>query len=57
MVIPKVRLLVEGLPWNTEWYERAKNILSSKFGKPSELANGHIQNILSLPVIAGKNPV
>ena len=31
--------------------------MSSRFGKPSELANAHIQNILSLPVIAGKNPV
>ena len=41
----------------TERYERAKNILSSKFGKPSELANAHIENILSLPVIAGTNPV
>ena len=57
MVIPKVWLLIDGLPWNTEGYERAKNILSSKFGKPSELANAHIQNILSLPVIAGTNPV
>ena len=34
-----------------------KNILSSKFGKPSEFANAHIQNILSLPVTAGTNPV
>ena len=57
MVIPKVRLLIDGLTWNTEGYERAKKILSSKFGKPSELANAHIQNILSLPVIAGTNPV
>ena len=57
MVILKVRLLIEGLPWNTEGYERAKNILSSKFGKPSELANAHIQNILSPPVIVGTNPV
>ena len=45
MVIRKVRLLIEGLPWNVEGYERVKNILSSKFGKPSELANAHIQNI------------
>ena len=57
MVIPKVRLLIDGLPWSTEGYERAKNILSSKFGKPSEFANAHIQNILSLPVTAGTNPV
>ena len=45
LVIPKVRLLIDGLPWNTEGYERAKNILPSKSGKPSELANAHIQNI------------
>ena len=57
MVILKVRLLFNGLPWNTEGYEQAKNILSSRFGKPSELANAHIQNILSLLVIAGANPV
>ena len=55
MVIPKVRRLIEGLPWSTEGYERAKNMLSSKFGKTSELANSHIQNILSLPVITGTN--
>ena len=46
MVIPKVQLLTDGLPWNTEGYEQAKNISSSNFGKPSELANAHIQNFL-----------
>ena len=56
MVIPKVRRLIDGLPRNTEGYERT-NIFSSKFGKARELANAHIQNILSLPVIAGTNPV
>ena len=57
MVIPKVWLLTEGLPWNTEGYERAKIILSSKFVKLNELEIAHIQIILSLPVIAGTNPV
>ena len=57
MVIPKVRRLIEGLPWSTERYERAKNALSSKFRKTSEPANSHIQNILSLPVITGTNKV
>ena len=57
MVIPKVRRLIEGLPWSTERYERAKNTLSSKFRKTSEPANSHIQNILSLPVITGTNKV
>ena len=45
MIIPKVRLLIDGLPRNTEVHERAKIILSLKFGKPSELANAHVQNI------------
>ena len=48
MVIPKVQLLIDGLPWNTEGYERVKNILPSKFGKLSELTNAHFQYILSL---------
>ena len=45
MIIPKVRLLIDGLPRNTEVHEQAKIILSSKFGKPSELTNAHVQNI------------
>ena len=45
MIIPKVRLLIDGLPRNTEVHEQAKIILSSKFGKPSELTNTHVQNI------------
>ena len=45
MIIPKVRLLIAGLPRNTEVHERAKIILLSKFGKPSKLANVHVQNI------------
>ena len=57
MVIARVRLLIEGLPWNTERYKQPKKILPSKFRKPSEIANAHIQNILSLPVIAGINPI
>ena len=45
------------LPWDTEGYEQAKNILSAKAGKPIELANAHIQNILLLTVIVRANPV
>ena len=57
MMTPKVRLLIDGLPCNTEGYERTSNILSSKFGKACDVANAHIQNILSLSVIVGTNPV
>ena len=53
---PKVRATVESLPFTTEGYERAKNILKTKYGKESEIVNGHVTNIMSLPVIYGSNP-
>ena len=55
MVIPKVQL--NGLLWNNKGYEQASKILLSKFGKTSELVNGHIQNVLPLPLIAGASAV
>ena len=57
LVIPKVRALVDGLPFNTEGYERAKAILKTKFGKPSEVTNSHIQCIMSLPIITQNNVI
>ena len=56
-MIPKVRALVDGLPFNTEGYERAKAILKAKFGKPSEVTNAHIQCIMSLPIITQNNVI
>ena len=38
MVIPKVRLLIHSLPFTSEGYTRAKNVLLTKYGKPSEVA-------------------
>ena len=57
MIIPKARLLMNVLSWDTEGYEQAKNILSTKVWKPIELANAHIQIILLLTVIGRANPV
>ena len=37
---PQVRSSIDGLPFTTEGYERAKNILKTKFGKESEIING-----------------
>lgn len=53
---PKVRAEVEGLPFTTEGYQRAKNILQSEYGKTSEIINSHVQNIMGLPVIVDSNP-
>ena len=49
--IPKVRALINVLPFNTEGYERAKTILKAKFGKPNVVTNAHIQCLMSLPNI------
>ena len=57
MLVPKVQLLLKGLSYNSESYERAKVILKSTCGKPSELANANIQSILNLLVISGFSPV
>eukprot|EP00795_Rhopilema_esculentum_P000506 gene506-10185_t len=53
---PKVRINIENLIHNGEGYERAKQILKSKYGRPSEVINAHVQCIIELPVIRGSNP-
>ena len=53
---PKVRACVDGLPFTMEGYERAKNILKSKYGKDSEVINAYVQNIIGLPTIPGNQP-
>lgn len=55
-VEPKVRINIEKLIHDGEGYERAKQILKSKYGRPSEVINAHVQSIISLPVIKGANP-
>ena len=56
MIEPTVRTLVNGLPFNTEGYERAKNILETTFGQISEIVNAHVLNIMELPRISGSPP-
>ena len=54
LLIPKVRLLLDELPFASEGYSRAKSISLGKFGKSTEIAAAHIQCITSLPVIQNK---
>ena len=53
---PKVKTAIDGLPFTTEGYQRAKNILKSKYGQMSEIVNASVQNITALPVITGSHP-
>ena len=52
---PKAKVLINGLPFNTEGYERANVILASAYGKPTEVANAHVQQIVGLPSITNYN--
>ena len=56
LLLPKVRANIEGLPFTTEGYERAKQILKSTYGKSSEIINAYVQNVTALPVIKGGSP-
>ena len=51
MLKPKVRTLTDELPYTAEEYEKAKNILKSKYQKDSEVANACFQGLISLPTI------
>ena len=53
---PRVRNCIDGLPFTTEGYVRAKSILKFKYGKSSEVINAYVQNIIRLPVITSSHP-
>ena len=46
-LLPHVRKLVDSLPFTSAGYSRAKAILQAKFGKPTVVANAHINCIIS----------
>ena len=56
LLVSKVRMSIDGLPFTSEGYERAKNILKTKYGKPSEVSNAHVQQIISLQTVRGSQP-
>ena len=47
---------IDGLPFTSESYQRAKNILTSNYGKISEIVKTYIDNLNALPVITGSQP-
>ena len=55
-LLPHVRKLVDSLPFTSEGYSHAKAILQAKFGKPTVVANSHINCIILLPVVSGSHP-
>ena len=51
----KVRRTIEALPFTPECYNRAKNILTEKYGKESEIVKAYTREILELPSITNSN--
>ena len=47
--------MLTGMPFNKEGHTQGKNILSSRYGKVSEVVNAHIQATMSLPIVYGSN--
>ena len=43
---PKARVEINGLPLNTEGYEKAKIVIKEEYGKTSEVVNAYVNNIL-----------
>ena len=56
LVEPKVRTDIDGLPFSAEGYEQAKSILTSEYGKESEIVHAYVNNIMGLPTISGSSP-
>ena len=57
LLIPKVRISIDGLPFSPEGYARTKNIFMTKYGKDSEIGHAYIQQIMNLPTtITGNCP-
>ena len=52
----QARKLIDGLPFTSEGYSRAKAVLLAKFGKPEVVAKAHVKCIKSLPVVSGTHP-
>ena len=57
LLSPKVRYLVDGLPFSADGYNRAKTILKQKFGQESEIISAHVSKIMSLKEVPSNNPV
>ena len=51
-----VKRYVKALPFTAEGYNRAKAILSDRYGKESEIVNSYVKQILELLHVSSVNP-
>ena len=53
---PKIKHIIDSLPFTAEGYNRAKSILKDRYGKESEIIKSYVKDIMDLPYIHGTNP-
>ena len=51
----KIRGSIDGLPFTSEGYEKAKSYLQQRYGKSSEVVGAYVRNILELPTISERD--
>ena len=56
LLVTKVRSDIDGLPFNSEGYEKAKTILKSEYGKTAEILHAYINNVMGLPTRTSTSP-
>ena len=52
---PKIRCSIDGLPFTSESYEKAKSYLQQRHGKSSEVVGAYVRNILELLTISERD--
>ena len=55
-VVPKVRKIIDGLPFTPEGYEKGKSILKERYGNDGEVEKAYVKDILELPKVSESQP-
>lgn len=48
--------IIDGLPFTPDGYNKAKDILTERYGNPNEIVSAYVEDIINLPHIQGANP-
>ena len=52
---PRIRSVIDGLPFNEEGYSRAMKYLRDKYGNPDEIAGAYVINLLEMPAVTERD--
>ena len=52
---PRIRSVIDGLPFNEEGYSRAMKYLRDKYRNPDEIAGAYVINLLEMPAVTERD--